>query len=287
LDDSEFLITGGGGQLGRALQEKYPRARATDSADLDISDWKAVKDFDWDNVTTILNAAAYTNVDGAETEHGRVGAWKVNAGGLANLVRIALEKNLLIVHISTDYVFDGTKKSHTEDEPFSPLNVYGASKAAGDATLSVWPKHYLLRSSWVIGDGRNFVRSMMELGRKGVNPKVVADQFGRPTFTNELTRAIDHLLKKQPPSGTYNLSNGGDQASWADIARAVYQAAGFSGLTVGDTTAAEYFAGKLAADRPAHSMLDLTKINAAGFSPQDWREALSDYIKKELNNVSH
>jgi dTDP-4-dehydrorhamnose reductase len=111
------------------------------------------------------------------------------------------------------------KTLHAEDEDFSPLSVYGASKAAGDIAVSLAPKHYILRTSWVIGEGKNFVRTMLELGKKGVAPSVVSDQIGRLTFTKELVKAIDLLLKDNHEYGTYNVSNGGEPASWADITR--------------------------------------------------------------------
>lgn len=283
MDNSKFLITGGNGQLGLALQKQYPHAMATDVAELDITDYDSVSKFDWGNVSTILNAAAYTNVDGAESSEGRLAAWKVNASAVANLTRIATEKDLRLVHISTDYVFDGTINPHTEDEPFSPLSVYGASKAAGDAILSVHPKHYLLRTSWVIGDGKNFVRTMLELGRKGINPAVVADQIGRPTFTNVLVGAIDHLLKTQAGFGTYNVSGGGESVSWADLARQIYKDARLENTTT-DTTTIEYYKDRPeAAPRPLSSVFDLSKIESIGFKASDWRSDLNDYINKELS----
>jgi len=283
MDDSKFLITGANGQLGTALQAKYPNARATDAADLDISDVKSLQSFDWGNLTTILNAAAYTNVDGAETSEGRVAAWQVNAAAVANLAAIARQKDLKIIHLSTDYVFDGSQDNHKEDEPFSPLNVYGASKAAGDIALAQTPKHYLLRTSWVIGEGKNFVRTMLELSKKGIEPNVVNDQIGRLTFTSELIRAIDHLLSSESKFGTYNLTNGGEPASWADITRQIFQAAGFN-LQVSDISTEEYFKDKPeAAVRPRFSTLDLSKIESTGFTSTDWRENLAEYVKRELS----
>lgn len=282
MDDSKFLITGANGQLGLALQTQYPNARATDSSELDITDRDAVGNFDWGNVTTIINAAGYTDVDGAEAAEGRVAAWKINAEGTANLARVAREKNLVLVHISTDYVFDGSQNPHKEDEPFSPLSAYGASKAAGDIAVSSVPKHYLLRSSWVIGEGKNFVRTMIELSQKAVNPKVVSDQIGRPTFTSELVRAIDHLLKTQPEFGTYNVTNGGDPVSWADMTREIFKQPGLAGSVTGITTA-EYFKDKPeAAPRPLNSVFDLSKLESTGFKPKDWHEDLEEYVKKEL-----
>jgi dTDP-4-dehydrorhamnose reductase len=281
LNDSEILITGAGGQLGTALRNKYPGAKAVSRDELDITNKGAVDSFDWSGIKYLVNAAAYTNVDSAETAEGRIAAWKTNAMAAGFLAEAARAHDLTMVHISTDYVFDGTHELHTEDEDFSPLSSYGASKAAGDVVISLVPKHYILRSSWVVGEGKNFVRSILGLGQKGIEPGVVADQFGRPTFAVELARAIDHLLTNQVAFGAYNASNGGDVVSWADLARAVYKEAGFN-LKVSDTTAAEYFAGKVAADRPVHSAFDLSKIESTGFKPTDWREDLKDYIQKEM-----
>jgi dTDP-4-dehydrorhamnose reductase len=275
------IIIGAYGQLGKALAERFPDAIKVDRDELDITDLDALEAFDWGSVDTIINAAAYTNVDGAETAEGRMSAWKVNVTAVSYLAKIAIEKDLAFVHISTDYVFDGTHESHAEDEDFSPLGVYGQTKAAGDALVSLVPKHYILRASWVIGDGKNFVRSIIGLGLKQISPNVVADQFGRLTFTAELIRVIDHLLSKQPAYGTYNASNDGDIVSWADIARQIYADAGYNGLTVGDTTAEEYFAGKVSSPRPTHSALDLTKLKSTGYEPRDWRADLKDYVKAE------
>jgi len=279
--DTDILIVGAHGQLGKALQAQRPGAVAVDVDELDITNQTAVDGFDWSKVKVILNAAAYTNVDGAETAEGRVAAWHVNAVAVGNLARAARQHDLTLLHISTDYVFDGTQTLHTEDELFSPLSVYGASKAAGDLLAASIEKHYILRTSWVIGDGKNFVRTMLELGQKGVNPTVVGDQIGRLTFTGELVRAIDHLLTKQAGYGTYNVTNSGDAASWADITREIFVQAGFD-LTVTDTITAEYFAGKPeAAPRPLQSTLDLAKIEATGFTPHDWHEDLKAYIAEE------
>jgi dTDP-4-dehydrorhamnose 3,5-epimerase len=283
MNQSEILIVGANGQLGTALQAQYPSARTANSAELDISNAEAVEAFDWDNVKIILNAAAYTNVDGAETKEGRIGAWKVNADAVANLAAVAAQKDMTIVHITTDYVFDGTQNPHTETEPFSPLSSYGASKAAGDLVVSMLPKFYLLRTSWVIGEGKNFVRTMLELGQKGVDPTVVADQVGRLTFTSELVRAINHLLTNTSPYGTYNVSNEGPAASWADITRKIFELAGMP-RTVTDTTTAEYYAGKEGiAPRPLQSTLDLSRLQATGFTSTDWESELKNYIDKELS----
>jgi dTDP-4-dehydrorhamnose 3,5-epimerase len=282
MNDSEIFIVGANGQLGKALAAKYPGAQSADIDEMDITDAKSVLSYDWQGIRVILNAAAYTNVDGAETPEGRVAAWKVNASAVASLVKVASANDITIVHLSTDYVFDGTQELHTEDEPFSPLGVYSQTKAAGDIAVGLTPKHYILRTSWVIGDGPNFVRTMLGLGQKGVAPTVVADQIGRLTFTSELVKAIDHLLTIQPTPGTYNVSNGGEPASWADITREIFKDAGYD-LTVTDTTTEEYYANKAGvAPRPLKSTLALDKIEAAGFKPTDWQTDLADYVKKEL-----
>ncbi len=282
MDPSKILITGANGQLGLALQEQYPGARTADSQTLDITNKEALDTFDWSGLTHIVNAAAYTQVDKAETSEGRVQAWAVNANGAANLADIASRHQLTLVHISSDYVFDGTQNNHNEDEELSPLSVYGASKAAGDIAVQLTPKHYTLRTSWVIGEGNNFVRTMAGLAEKDISPTVVHDQIGRLTFTSELVRAIDHLLTNQAPFGTYNVSNSGDSASWADITREIFKNLGRDDLTVTDTTTEEYYKGKSGiAPRPLQSTLDLSKIQTTGFKPRDWQENLVEYLKGE------
>ena len=281
MNDSEILIIGANGQLGLALQARYPGAKAVDADKLDITDPAAVTGFDWSGVTIILNAAAYTNVDGAETPEGRVAAWKVNVNGVRNLVEAAQKHNLTLVHISSDYVFDGTQELHTENEPFSPLGVYAQTKAASDMLVSLVPKHYILRASWVIGEGKNFVRTMLGLGEKGISPTVVADQIGRLTFTSELVRIIDHLLASKATYGTYNTTNDGEPVSWADITREIFRLGSYD-LIVTDTTTAEYYAGKEGiAPRLLNSIMSLDKLHASGFTSRDWRDDLKDYIAKE------
>lgn len=283
MDESKIFIIGAKGQLGLALQKQYPNAQWADIDELDITDYYSVSNYDWSNVDYILNAAAYTNVDGAETEEGRKVAWKVNATSAGYLSEIATKNDCVLVHISTDYVFDGTLNPHDENEVFCPLSVYGCSKAAGDIAVALTPKHYILRTSWVIGEGKNFVRTMLELANKNISPTVVHDQIGRLTFTSELVRAVDHILTSQIPFGTYNLSNDGDSVSWADITREIFSLAGRNDLVVANTTTAEYYAGKTdIAPRPLQSTLDLSKLKSTGFSPEDWREDLKVYVAKEL-----
>jgi dTDP-4-dehydrorhamnose 3,5-epimerase len=298
------FIVGANGQLGTELQKQYPKAKSADIDELDITDKKSVESFDWSGIDILINAAAYTNVDGAETQEGRTIAWSVNADAVANLVAVSAQYDMTLVHISTDYVFDGTAEIHTEDEAFAPLSVYGASKAAGDIAVSLAPKFYILRTSWVIGEGNNFVRTMMSLAEKDISPTVVHDQIGRLTFTSELVRAIDHLLsspnsaekrkkindkvtknetgktKNTFPFGTYNVTNDGSSVSWADITRQIFNLLGRDDLTVTNTTTEEYFKGKEGiAPRPLQSTLDLSKIQSTGFKSKDWQEELKKYIE--------
>ena len=283
MDSSRIFIVGANGQLGTALRTQYPEARSADISELNITNRESVENFDWSDIGIILNAAAYTNVDGAETNEGRIAAWNVNACAVANLARVAQTHDITLVHISSDYVFDGTTEPHIETESFSPLSVYGASKAAGDLAASLLEKHYILRTTWVIGEGKNFVRTMLGLAEKGISPTVVADQIGRLTFTSELVRAIDHLLTRQAPYGTYNVTNDGPLASWADITRQIFALAKHDELSVTNTTTADYFAGKEGvAPRPLGSDMSLEKLQATGFKSNDWQEALRSYVEKEL-----
>ena len=281
IKPKKVLITGANGQLGQALQKLYPDADCVDRDSLDISSHDVLTARRWKDYGVILNAAAFTAVDAAETPEGRIDAWKSNATAVANLARIAMQNNITLVHVSSDYVFDGTKENHQEDEPFSPLSVYGESKAAGDIAAAIAPRHYILRTSWVIGKGNNFVRTMKSLAEKGVKPSVVNDQVGRLTFTEDLAAAAKHLIDTQSPYGTYNLSNDGDPASWADIASRVYELAGYSTADVTGVTTEEYYAGKEGiAPRPLQSSLDLSKIKATGFVPREWQQALDEYWKE-------
>mgnify|MGYP000123690757 CR=1 FL=1 len=260
------LILGGKGQLGRALAKEFPNADSVDMDELDLTDPAQVAAWPWRSYDLVLNAAAWTNVDGAETPEGRVGAWKANAAVPATLARIAAEHRQTLVHVSSDYVFDGTKQGWVEDDAMAPLSVYGQSKAAGDLAVSVAPRHYLLRTSWVVGDGKNFIGIMADLAGRGISPTVVSDQVGRLTHTSNLAAAIAHLVRTQAPYGTYNCTDGGESMSWADIAKAVFEANGRSADDVTPVTTEEYYAGKEnIAPRPKQSTLDLSKLEATGY----------------------
>ena len=274
MPPKKTLILGATGQLGKALVELLPDATALGRAQFDVTDPAAYAEFPWRSYDTVINAAAYTKVDEAETEQGRGDAWAANVTAVAHLAKAAITHNLTVVHVSSDYVFDGTVEVHDEDEPFSPLGVYGQTKAAGDAIISTVPRHYIVRTSWVIGDGHNFVRTMASLAESGVNPTVVDDQWGRPTFTTDLAAAILHLINVRADYGTYNITNDGEPTTWADLARQVFALTGHDPSRVTGTRTSDYFAGKLFAPRPVRSTLALGKMRAARYLPTAWDHAL-------------
>jgi dTDP-4-dehydrorhamnose reductase/dTDP-4-dehydrorhamnose 3,5-epimerase len=276
------LVLGADGQLGKALRAIYEgdgSVEFANRAEFDLTRADSYSSRNWKNYSTIINAAAYTAVDTAETREGRAAAWEINVNAVARLARTAVEHDLTLVHVSSDYVFDGGRDIHDERESFTPLGVYGQTKAAGDAVISVVPRHYIVRTSWVIGEGNNFVRTMASLAERGIKPSVVNDQVGRLSFTRDIAAGIRHLLQSGAAYGTYNLSNNGDPQSWADIAADVFELAGSSRDDVTGVSTAEYFEGKAAAPRPLNSALDLGKIRAAGFSPRHSHDALSEYLQ--------
>jgi len=275
-----IFITGRGGQLGKALVEAYPDATAMNHDELDISNRGQVQAIDWSRFDVIINAAAYVNADHSETEEGRKMTWEANAVGPRNLAEVAISHSLHLIHISSEYVFDGTKRNHKEDEPFTPLNVYGETKAAADIAVSLVPKHHTLRTSWVVGDGHNFIKTMRKLAEMRIDPKVVNDQFGRLTFTSEIVRAIKHILEHSIESGTYNLSNSGKVKSWAEIAADTFEFAGHDRSRVMPISTEEYMKDKQPfAPRPRHSDMDLGKIQRTGFVSRDYEPLMKQYVE--------
>ena len=278
------LVVGADGQLGLELRARWAGRADVEfagRAELDLTgDVAAARR--WRDYGTVVNAAAYTAVDVAETPAGRAAAWAVNVTATAALARIATENGITLVHVSSDYVFDGTSEvAYTEDAALSPLGVYGQTKAAADAIVATVPRHYVLRTSWVIGEGKNFVRTMASLAERGIDPKVVDDQIGRLTFTADIAGAIEHLLIADAEPGTYNVTGDGAEASWAEVAREVFTLTGHDGERVSGTSTADYFASATApvAPRPAHSTLDLGKLRATGFTPRAWRDSLRAYLE--------
>ncbi len=285
FDATRVLVLGSGGQLGRALRDALPGARFFTRRELDLSDPAAVAALDLAalNVDTVINAAAYTAVDAAETIEGRRQAWTVNVEAVSALVAACRRAGARLVQVSTDYVFDGTVTEHDESEPLSPLGVYGQTKAAGDALVASLAEHYIVRTSWVVGHGRNFVATMASLAARGIAPGVVDDQYGRLTFADDLAAGIVHLLgggatAHPAEAGIYNLTNDGPVQTWAEIARQVFAGVGADPAAISPLSTAEYGRGKALAPRPVHSALSLTKITAAGFAPRPASVALAAYL---------
>lgn len=265
------LLTGAYGQLGRCLLDRVPAEwilLACGSAELDITDRPAVervvKKFRPD---VIINAAAYTAVDKAETD--RIRAMKVNAIGPENLAIAAHQHGARLIHLSTDYVFDGSKKTpYTESDLPCPINFYGLSKWEGEKRVfSVLPDAVVIRTSWVFSEyGANFVKTMLRLAETRSEISVVNDQFGCPTYAGDLAQAIITLASRAEAAGVYHYC--GDVAvSWCEFTQAIFVAAQRDVLVKG-IGSAQY---PMAAARPANSVLNTVRIAALGVEASDWQ----------------
>ena len=280
MPPKKILVTGANGQLGRALRAEFgdhPWIEYATRADLDLTAGGLAAARRWRDYSTIINAAAYTRVDLAETPEGRRAAWAANVTAVAALARLSIAHGLTLVHISSDYVFDGTKDgAYTTEDAVSPLGVYGQTKAAADAIVSVVPRHYIVRTSWVVGDGRNFVTAMTELARRGVDPRVVDDQTGRLTMASDIAATIRELLRSSAPFGIHNVTSAGEPGTWYDIAREVFRLTGHDPDRVTSVRTDEYDAtadGPLA-DRPRNSVLETSVLTAT------WRQRLEQYVAR-------
>jgi dTDP-4-dehydrorhamnose reductase len=248
-----MLITGAGGQLGAALREVFPEADARDRAALDVR----VPNLDY-KPELVLHAAAWTDVDGAEEQPGEAAA--VNVEGTRNVVALGAP----LVYFSTDYVFDGAKgEPYVETDEPSPLSVYGLTKLAGEREVR---DGWIVRSSWLFGwTGKNFVRTMLELGRRQDEVAVVADQVGSPTFVGHLAEATREVLEL--PGEIWHVAAEGE-CSWAEFAEAIFEEAGLD-CRVGRISTAEL--GR-PAPRPAYSVLRSEREGAPRLP--HWREGL-------------
>ena len=273
------LLLGAGGMLGHDVVATTPPGTlvaAPSRADLDITDATALPRF-VENCApdVIINATGYTQVDDAERH--RELAFAVNATALGSLADVAAKRDLLVVHFSTDYVFNGRSIApYTEDSSPDPLNVYGASKLAGErALVTSGARHLLIRSQWLFGvHGRSFPRTLLERARQSLSTRVVTDQIGRPTFTIDLAGAMWRLLG-MGATGSFHVANE-RQASWFEVAERIFAATGRIALIEG-VTSAEYGAR---ARRPAYSVLDTARYTrATGHSLPSWQDALDRFLR--------
>ncbi|MEI7342870.1 dTDP-4-dehydrorhamnose reductase [Pectobacterium brasiliense] len=279
-----ILLTGANGQLGRCFQDRLPaewEVLATDTAELDITDLahieQVVKDFQPD---AIVNAAAYTAVDKAESEP--VLAEKINATGPENLAIVANKQGIRLVHVSTDYVFDGNAtEPYSEDSATNPLSVYGKTKLAGEqAVAKASPEAIIVRTAWVFSEyGNNFVKTMLRLAKERDALGIVADQRGCPTYAGDLAQAIISFLEKNAEGGIYHYF-GDKEVSWYEFAQAIFSAAVQKPLLnkapiLTPITTAQY---PTPAHRPAYSTLAGEKTKALGIALSDWKRALKKII---------
>ncbi len=275
-----ILALGSGGILGRAIlkaAEGAHRARGLTHRELDVTDPDAVRRaVDWDQPQVVVNCAAYTDVDGCESQRDR--AFSVNAEGVGHGARACLAAGCILVHISTDYVFDGTKKTpYAEDDEAHPLNAYGESKLAGEAILrrSLPEDRYLLiRSQWLYGEGgKNFVDAILSRAGAESSFRIVNDQFGSPTWSRDLASAILLLIHKGL-RGTFHVTNSGI-VSWFEFAVAIMKMSGLA------CSISPQSSGDLSrpARRPAYSALGCRRFeDMTGTPMRSWDAALEEYL---------
>ena len=296
------IIIIGSGQLAQSLFKKFPDAKVIGYPEIDISNEESVKNVfsKIPAVSVIFNAAAWTDVDGAEIPENEDKVFGVNGTGVKYLAEQANRLGAILVHISSDYVFDGTKPKHQENEAVNPLNIYGKSKAVGEENAKIAKKHYIIRTSWLIGDSfpqkdiNNFVKTVFKFAKDGKDFSVVNDQFGRLTFTSELVRIIKYLIDCNAKYGVYNVSNSGDVSSWAQIAKEVYALTKrFSPVElkgkVSEISTNDYFAKspkEYIAVRPTNSDFSLRKIEQLGIYPYNWSLYLKGYIENLFKEMS-
>ena len=295
LVQQHVLVTGGDGQLGCALRALIGKMNLpfrfyfTDAGELDITDRSQIESFVvGQQIRYILNCAAYTAVDKAEEE--REKAFAINAAGVENIALVAKQYGVKVIHLSTDFVFDGasTIPYDEESEPH-PLSVYGETKLKGEQLLQAAGGEWLiLRTSWLYSEyGSNFVKTMLRLMRERELLTVVDDQRGSPTYATDLAEMMIHILQQSEANGwtngLFHFSNRG-QTSWYGFADAIRRVAGIENCKLVPVTTAEY---PTAARRPAYSVMDLTKISDSfRVEIPTWEEALQRCLQKILQTES-
>ncbi|MGM9871000.1 MAG: dTDP-4-dehydrorhamnose reductase [Muribaculaceae bacterium] len=286
----KILVTGANGQLGNelrnVLEDKLPGVTTyVDIQELDLTDAEAVKKFmQKGEFTHVVNCAAYTAVDRAEEDSALCAA--VNIDAVSNLARHAEELGYNIVHISTDYVFDGTAHTpYTEGDKVNPCSQYGSTKRKGEtALLALAPDAVIIRTAWLYSPyGKNFVKTMLKLGKEKGELRVVADQIGTPTYALDLAKAIYTVITApQWVPGIFHFTDEG-VASWYDFTVAILRIAGIDSCKVMPIATRDY---PTAATRPFYSVLDKSKIKATfGIDIPHWEMSLRDCINR-LNQLS-
>lgn len=279
---SKVLVTGAKGQLGsdvvRCLQDLGYEVYGYGHQELDITDFgQVVHVFNTPKPDIVIHAAAYTQVDRAESEAEQ--AYLVNAYGTRNIAVAAESVGAKLVYISTDYVFDGQgKRPYHEFDPTSPLGVYGKSKLAGEQFVrELCSRFFILRTSWVYGlHGANFVKTMLKLATERNELQVVHDQIGSPTYTVDLATFVKQLISTEL-YGTYHVSNAGP-CSWYEFAKAIFEEAGVNDVQVLPVTTAEF---PRPAPRPAYSVMDHMAIRLNGLTDlPHWRDALRRFMQE-------
>lgn len=284
----KILVTGCNGQLGRAIRAEYAEevefintdvVEAAGVAALDISDVDAVLAFVRETrPQVIINCAAHTNVDACEKEWDA--AYRINAIGPRNLSIAAAETDAKLIHVSTDYVFEGNGiRPYTEFDAPNPVSAYGKTKLEGERFVREFAKKYFIfRTAWLYGDGKNFVKTMLRLSESHEEVNVVCDQQGSPTSAAELARAI-HYFEPTENYGVFHATCEGD-TNWADFTEAIFERAGKS-TKVNHVTSEQYARmNPASAKRPAYSILDNYMMRlTSDYRMADWESALDEYMK--------
>ncbi len=269
----KILVTGAGGMLGQAVMRTWSDLEPVglDLPDLDITNPPQIaRTLDLYQPTVVINCAAYTAVDDCETNEQT--ANRVNGTAVGYLAKACTLRNVRLIHVSTDYVFDGNNEhGYREDAPLAPLNAYGRSKAKGEHEIvSKAHQYYLIRTSWLYGPGnKNFVTTMLDLAQTKPELKVVNDQHGKPTYTRDLAVFIKQLVLDRAPSGVYHGVNEGE-TTWYEFAVEIFRLAGLKNK-VKSCTSEEF---PRPAKRPAYSTL----LNTKRPLMRPWTEALGDYL---------
>lgn len=279
----KVLVIGKNGMLGSELYERLNNnasyvIQGTTNEDLDICNQSQVVEIISDfEPNYIINCAAYTNVDACESNIEL--ANNINGYAIKNLAEAANNINATLIQISTDYVFNGNlplDQIYTEDMETEPVNAYGVSKLIGEGNAKIAKKYYILRTAWLYGNGKNFVRTMLNLSKTYDEINVVSDQFGSPTSTTTLCEIIEQILEKEPKYGIYHTTNEGF-ISWYNFAKKIFEIKNIN-IKVNPILSKDY---PTPAKRPFNSKLSKEKLHNVGIFPKDYEIALKKYLEFE------